>query len=64
MDHAIGRGRWQREHGTGTIKIDLADSVLDYFGEQGDDWRERINEVLKAHVEAQTKQSPELAKAS
>jgi len=64
MDESIGQGPVQRANGTGTIKIDIADSVLDYFGAQGDDWRERINEVLKAHVEAQTKEKPELAKAS
>lgn len=64
FEEAIRRGPKERANGTGKIRIALSDNVLEHFYTQGDDWRERINEVLKAHVEAQTKQSPELAKAS
>jgi uncharacterized protein (DUF4415 family) len=64
FEEAVSYGARERANGTGRLRINLSNSVIEYFAAQGDDWRERINEVLKAHVEAQTKQSPELAKAS
>ena len=59
FEQAISRGPIQRANGTGRIRIDLADFVLEYFTSQGDDWHERINEVLKQYVQRQ-----ELTKAS
>lgn len=59
FEQAISRGPKQRANGTGRLRIDLADDVLEYFSDQGDDWREHINDVLKQYVDQQ-----KLAKAS
>jgi len=57
--NGVSRGSQQRAAGTGSVRLDLDNAVLEHFRGQGDDWRERIGETLKQYVEQQR-----LAKAS
>jgi uncharacterized protein (DUF4415 family) len=60
-------GPQERAKGVASIRLDISDSVLEYFYKQdAEHFREHINEALKQYVEEQTEKAakPELAKAS